>query len=208
MAFLSRQHCPRAPHEFVRECDDHDVGVRAGIECWLAYPVRAVDVPMESRRFRERLDTLGARRDDESTGTDVPPDAPAPFRTGGAEETHGSSRTRRRQNYRNRVPPTRQANSELLCSLESSMSSRRSARTHSARFPANGRSEFRKSWGGAVGGNGNGGTPDRGHLRRYAITDQAMLKDAGEQLAAPATQLAPAKANGYVILAHVPLYLR
>ena len=44
--------------------------------------------------------------------------------------------------------------------------------------------------------------------RRYAITDEAMLKDAGEQLAAPATQLAPAKANGYVILAHVPLYLR
>ena len=38
----------------VRECDDHHVGVRAGIECWLAYPVRAVDVPMESRRFRER----------------------------------------------------------------------------------------------------------------------------------------------------------
>ena len=108
----------------------------------------------------------------------------------------------------NRVPPARQANSELLCSLESSMSSRRSARTHSARFPANGRSEFRRSWGGAVGGNGNGGTPDRGHLRRYAITDEAMLKDAGEQLAAPATQLAPAKANGYVILAHVPLHLR
>jgi len=105
------------------------------------------------------------------------------------------------------------------------MSSRRSARTHSARFPANGRSEFRKSWGGAVGGNGNGGTPDRGHLGRYAITDQAMLKDAGEQLAAPATQLAPAKANGYVmpksapprrkagtyapaVPVHVPLYLR
>ncbi len=136
---------------------------------------------MESRRFRERLDTLGARRDDESTGTDVPPDAPAPFGVGGAEEAHGSSRTRRHQNYRNRVPPARQANSELLCSLESSMSSRRSARTHSARFPANGRSEFRRSWGGAVGGNGNGGTPDRGHLRRYAITDEAMLKDAGEQ---------------------------
>jgi len=32
--------------------------------------------------------------------------------------------------------------------------------------------------------------------RRYAITDEAMLKDAGEQLAASATHLAPAKANG------------
>jgi len=45
---------PADPSLIVRECDDHHVGVRAGIECWLAYPVRAVDVPMESRRFRER----------------------------------------------------------------------------------------------------------------------------------------------------------
>ena len=44
----------------------------------------------------------------------------------------------------------------------------------------------------------------------YVVPRSPMKRcsNAGEQLAAPATQLAPAKANGYVILAHVPLYLR
>jgi len=44
----------------------------------------------------------------------------------------------------------------------------------------------------------------------YVVTRSPMKRCSRMPVnnAAPATQLAPAKANGYVILAHVPLHLR